>query len=104
MNNKSMTEIAFDIMSAKKRATQFNKLWQEVSKKAGVSQDKIAEFYSDLTLDGRFAQLKDNKWDLKTRRKFAESHVDLDKINIEDDEENQYISDSTTEIPIEEDN
>ncbi len=83
---KSMTDIAYDVISKKKRAIVFPKLWEEVSKIYGASNDKIAQFYSDLTLDSRFASLKDNKWDLIERRKFAESHVDLSEIELEDDE------------------
>ena len=82
MTDKSMTDVAFEIMSKKKRAMQFAKLWADVSKATGADKTKVAEFYSDLTLDGRFAALKDNKWDLKTRRKFSESHIDLKKIEI----------------------
>ena len=92
MTDKSMTDVAFEIMSKKKRAMNFAKLWADVSKATGADNNKVAQFYSDLTLDGRFAALKDNKWDLKTRRKFSESHVDLKKIEIEDQEgENEYI-------------
>ena len=83
---KSMTDIAYDVLSGKKRAIQFSKLWEEVSKKTGASNDIVAEFYSDLTLDPRFAQLKENKWDLIERRKFAESHVDISRIELGEDE------------------
>lgn len=85
MQVKSMTDIAYDILSSKKRPTQFQKLWEEVSKKAKVGNDMIAQFYSDLTLDSRFASLKDNKWDLVERRKFAESHVDISRIELGED-------------------
>ena len=84
---KSMTDIAYDILSGKKRAMQFSKLWEDVSKLYGASNDKVAQFYADLTLDSRFASLKDNKWDLVERRKFNESHVDISKIELDDDEE-----------------
>lgn len=92
MTAKSMTDAAFEIMSKKKRAMNFAKLWADVSKATGQDKSKVAQFYSDLTLDGRFAALKDNKWDLKTRRKFSESHIDLKKIEMDDqDNENEYI-------------
>jgi DNA-directed RNA polymerase subunit delta len=81
-----MTDIAYDVISKKKRAVQFSKLWEEVSRLYGVSNDKVAQFYSDLTFDSRFASLKDNKWDLVERRKFAESHIDLSEIELGDDE------------------
>ena len=86
MPAKSMTDIAYDILSSKKRAIQFQKLWEEVSKRTGASIDSVAQFYSDLTLDSRFASLKDNKWDLVERRKYSESHVDISRIELGEDE------------------
>ncbi len=83
---KSMTDIAYDILSKKKRSIQFAKLWEDVSKIYGASNDRVAQFYSDLTLDSRFASLKENKWDLAERRKFDESHVDISKIELDEDE------------------
>lgn len=81
---KSMVDSAFEIMSGKKRAVQFAKLWSDVQKQTGASDDKVAQFYSDLTLDSRFARLQDNKWDLSTRRKYNESHFDIKKIELDD--------------------
>lgn len=91
MPTKSMTDAAYDIMLKKKRAVQFSKLWADVSKETGANSDMVAQFYSDLLLDARFASLKDNKWDLKSRRKFSESHIDLKKIEI-DDPDSDYMS------------
>lgn len=85
MTAKSMTDIAYDILSGKKRAILFLKLWEEVSKKTHASNDVVAQFYEDLSLDPRFTQLKDNKWDLVERRKFSESHVDISKIELGED-------------------
>ena len=90
---KSMTDIAYDVISKKKRAVQFVKLWEEVSNLYGASNDKVAQFYSDLTFDSRFASFKDNKWDLVERRKFAESHVDLSEIELGDDESEEMEED-----------
>ncbi len=97
---KSMTDIAYDILSRKKRAIQFSKLWEDVSKLYGASNDKVAQFYSDLTLDSRFASLKENKWDLVERRKFDESHIDISKIELDDDEPEE-VEDEDSELPIE---
>lgn len=97
MTNKSMVDVAYDLISSKKRAIPFAKLWMEVARLTGSTNEKVAQFYSDLTLDGRFAALKDNKWDLKSRRKFSESHIDLSKIDIEESD-NEYINeDEVTE-------
>ena len=96
MPTKSMTDVAYDIMSSKKRAVQFSKLWAEVAKQTNASGEDVAQFYSDLTLDGRFASLKENKWDLKSRRKYSESHVDLKKIEL-DDSDSEYESEEDIE-------
>ena len=85
MAGKSTTDIAYDIIASKKRPVQFSKLWEEVSKKAKLSIDMVSQFYSDLTLDSRFASLKDNKWDLVERRKFSEAHIDVSKIELGED-------------------
>lgn len=99
MTTKSMTDVAFDIMSKKKRAIQFSKLWADVSKATGAGNDRVAQFYSDLTLDARFAALKDNKWDLKSRRKYSESHVDLKKIEMDEPEQDdEYDIENETNI------
>lgn len=37
-------------------------------------------------LDNRFTSLKDNKWDLRARYTFDETHIDTDAIEIDDDE------------------
>ncbi len=85
-STKSMTDVAYDVLAKKKRAVPFIKLWEDVSKICGASNNKISQFYSDLTLDSRFVSLKENKWDLVERRKYAETHVDLSSIELEDDE------------------
>lgn len=99
---KSMTDIAYDILSKKKRSIQFSKLWEDVSKIYGASNDRVSQFYSDLTLDSRFASLKENKWDLSERRKFNESHVDISKIELDEDEpEEEDEGEDTTDIMME---
>ena len=86
---RSMVDVAYDIMSKKKRSIAFGKLWEDVSKTCQVDNNFIGQFYNDLTLDSRFVTLKDNKWDLKERRKYDESHVDLSKIDVSDDEDEE---------------
>ena len=87
MSIKSMADVAYDIMSSRRRAIQFPKLWEEVTKITGASMDRIGQFYNDLSLDSRFVSLKDNKWDLTERRTYDETHIDIDELNVDDDEE-----------------
>ena len=88
---KSMTDVAYDVMSKKKRSIAFGKLWEEVLNRANVADEDeaIAQFYTDLTLDGRFTSLKDNKWDLKERYTFEETYVNLTDLDTEEDDEEE---------------
>lgn len=98
MTTKSKTDVAYEIISGKKRPILFSKLWEEVSKQTKAPKDQVAQFYSDLTLDSRFALLKDNKWDLVERRKFEESHVDISKIELGEDEPEEGETPDTDDI------
>ena len=66
---KSMIDVAYDLMSTKKKAIVFLKLWEEVCQVMAFTkqqeEDNIAQFYSDLSLDDRFVNVGENKWDLR---------------------------------------
>ena len=87
MDNKvlSMADAAYEILSGKKRAILFSALWNDVRKMTKSPKENVSNFYEDLTLDPRFVCLKDNKWDLKERRSFADTHVDVKDISLEDE-------------------
>lgn len=95
--NKSMTDAAYEVMCKRKRAIPFKNLWFEVLKKLELepeeAADRLAQFYTDMTLDSRFTSLKENKWDLRERRKFEEVYVELKDLDDEEDDEfNDYES------------
>ena len=81
----SMADAAYEILSGKKRAILFSALWNDVRKMTKSPKENVSNFYEDLTLDPRFVCLKDNKWDLKERRSFADTHVDVKDISLEDE-------------------
>lgn len=91
MTNKSMVDVAFDLMSAKKRPMAFQKLYEEVTEVKGFEQeerdDKISLFYTNITLDGRFITVGENQWDLRSRHEFSAVHIDMNDIYAEDEEE-----------------
>ncbi len=90
MITSSMCDTAYELLNKKKKPVAFAKLWQEVSQIMGYSDDmaakKIASFYSNLMLDTRFARLEENKWDLRSRRTYEETHFDTSKLIIDIDE------------------
>lgn len=87
---KSMTDVAYDVMSKKKQSMAFNMLWQDVANTINSLDDEaIAQFYTDLSLDGRFVSLEGNKWDLKERYKFEETYVSISELDTDDDDEEE---------------
>lgn len=88
-----LVDIAYDLLNKKKREVAFVKLWQEVSQIRGLTpaqaDDKIAQFYADMTLDNRFVHLKDNTWDLRSRHKFEDVVIKTDAILVDDEDEEE---------------
>lgn len=88
---RSMTDVAFELMKKKRKPIAFRKLWSEVSTTMGFSEavadNKIAQFYANLTLDNRFVVVEDSKWDLRMRRTFNEIHKDLSDILDDSDDD-----------------
>ena len=86
-----MIDVAFDLVSKKKKPATFLKIWEEVSQMVGLTpeqeEDNIAQFYTDLSLDDRFVHVGDNKWDLRSRHTYNEVVVDTSAIIIEESEE-----------------
>lgn len=97
MSTKSMVNVAFDLMSKKKKPVTFLKLWEDVATMMGYTQqqeeDNIAQFYSDMSLDERFVCVGDNKWDLRSRHTFNEVVIDTDELLIEETDEDGVYED-----------
>ncbi|WP_289220013.1 DNA-directed RNA polymerase subunit delta [Ileibacterium valens] len=101
---KSMIETAYHVLSDEKHPMPFLELWNVVAKDMGFTpaqqESNIAQFFSDLSLDGRFANLKGNSWDLRKRQSLANTKVDTDSISIEDEEDEPEFTDDETEESI----
>lgn len=92
MLQRSMVEVAYELLSKKQGPQKFNKFWEEVSDLLSMSEEEkeqsISRFYTKLTLDERFVLLEDNTWDLRERQSFDRVHIDMNDIysEIEDEE------------------
>lgn len=88
---KSMIDVALDVLKEQKEPMSFINLWTKVSDEMGYNQnqfeDNIAQFYTDLSIDGRFFSMAQNTWDLKSRHTLSESVMDTDSLSVEEDEE-----------------
>ena len=103
-NKESMTDVAFNCSSKRKKEMEFARLWQEVSKTMKMTDEQVSrkksQFYSELMLDSRFAPLKGNKWDLRNRRKYEEVHTGSHLISdLDDDVEEREMDDDELDLP-----
>ncbi|MFC4558102.1 DNA-directed RNA polymerase subunit delta [Virgibacillus kekensis] len=64
-----MIELANMILSEKKKAVDFRKIYKEVADFKGFTEEQkeenLAQFYTDLTVDGRFMSIGSSVWGLK---------------------------------------
>ena len=83
-NEKSMLEVAYDVIGASSKSLTFKELYDEVAAKLAMSDDekndRIGNFYTQLTLDGKFVVLMDNTWDLRARHTYEKVHIDMSEV------------------------
>lgn len=97
LENMSYDDIAFAILTEKKKKMKIIDLFKEIGKlihlPESVIEDKIGDFFEMLTLDKRFIMLDDGSWDLKTRHagdviiEDDEEDISVDEIDEIDEEE-----------------
>ena len=93
---ESKTDIAYRLMSKRKKERSFYDFWEDVKAELvklygeesieNIDED-ISFFYTNLTLDGRFVNVGDNKWNLRERVTFDKVHIDMNDIYVEDEED-----------------
>ncbi|MDR4447952.1 DNA-directed RNA polymerase subunit delta, partial [Bacillus anthracis] len=83
----SMIEVVHSVLGDKRQATTFNELVQE-----------IAQFYTDLNIDGRFINLGENRWGLRSWYPYEQIDEEIlpqpkpkKKRKVEDDGFDDYI-------------
>lgn len=92
---KSMLDVAFDEVKKNRKAMTFGDLYALVVKDLAMSEDEkkrmIGEFYTEMTLDGRFVALTDNSWDLRARHTYEKVHIDVNDVysDVEEGEEDE---------------
>lgn len=92
---ESKTDIAYRVMLKKKKERSFYDLWNDVKNELAkvmeaeelenIDED-ISFFYTNLTMDGRFVNVGDNKWNLRERVTFDKVHIDMNDIYADEEE------------------
>lgn len=98
----SMLEVAELLIQRKIKPQKFEKIAKEVCEIMGLTdeefQSKLAQFYTDLTLSGKFVTVGEDKWDLKSRQKYEVANYDTYDIDFDDEEIEVITPDGFDEI------
>ncbi|MEO2075196.1 MAG: DNA-directed RNA polymerase subunit delta [Bacillus sp. (in: firmicutes)] len=110
----SLIEMAHEYLKNSKQPITFNELVNEITNAVDMSQEEIrsrlAQFYTDMNIDGRFLSLGENRWGLrvwypvdtaeeevvtavKPKKKKAKKVVDEDEIEDFDEVEDEDYED-----------
>ncbi|MCQ6281779.1 DNA-directed RNA polymerase subunit delta [Bacillus sp. EB600] len=69
LHEMSLIEIAYDYLKSTKQPMSFNDLMSQMTTALSLSDEevrrRIAQFYTDLNIDGRFLALGENRWGLR---------------------------------------
>ena len=97
----SMLEVAELLIQRKIKPQKFEKIAKEVCEMMGLTDDefqsKLAQFYTDLTLSGKFVTVGEDKWDLKSRQKYDVANYDTYDIDF-DDEEIEVVTEDSFDV------
>jgi len=95
---KSMLDVAYDILVASDTSLAFGDILKQVAESLGMSEEvarsKMSQFYTNLSVDGRFVCCTDNHWEVRERVPFNQVHIDMnDAYNEKDDGEDDDTED-----------
>ncbi|MED1747255.1 MULTISPECIES: DNA-directed RNA polymerase subunit delta [Bacillus] len=70
LKQMSLVELAYEIFRDSKTPITFSELIDEMIRLQGIQKsdldDRLAQFYTDLNIDGRFISLGDQRWGLRS--------------------------------------
>lgn len=96
MADKSLLDLAFDVLTESDKPVTFKALFDKAYALSKLElsdaemKSRMSKFYTQLTLDGRFAVLTDNKWDLSNRHKYDECHKEVEDAYSDEDDVEEY--------------
>lgn len=95
--NESMVDVAYSYLKETNRKVKFNDLFNVISERIGFTEeekeDLISNFYTNLSLDGRFVTLGNNEWDLRSNQTYDKVHIDMNDIYTDMEEETKANTD-----------
>lgn len=101
---KSMLDVAYTILEGSDKPLAFRDMLAQVSETLGMSEEevrtKMAQFYTNLSVDGRFVCCTDNYWEVRKKVPFGQVHIDMNDAynDKEDSDDDDYIDDVEKEL------
>jgi DNA-directed RNA polymerase subunit delta len=93
MTQKANLDIVLEILQKANEPVTFEELWEEVNKQKKYSEEEVgkrmSQLYTNMSLDGRFVNVRDNTWDLRDRVTFADVHLSMYDFYTEDTEDDE---------------
>ena len=90
-------EVAYSYLKETNRKVKFNDLFNVISERIGFTEEEkenlISNFYTNLSLDGRFVTLGNNEWDLRSNQTYDKVHIDMNDIYTDMEEETKANTD-----------
>lgn len=69
LKEMSMIEMAHKVLESRREPISFQEIFDEIAEVLGLTEEevkeKIAQFYTDLNIDGRFMSVGNNRWGLR---------------------------------------
>ena len=93
MSKKSNVDDAYDIIASNSEPVDFTSLWAKVVEIQEISEDdaktKVGPFYTSILLDGRFLNVGENTWALRSRYSSKDAEAFLEVCYADDDDEQE---------------
>ena len=94
----SMLDIAYEYVKEQGKPVNFYDIYDYVCDAKALEEDekntRRSQFYTNVTIDGRFLTVGENKWDLRERHKFEDVHIDMNDIYAEEEDTEEDFDES----------
>ncbi|SES19160.1 DNA-directed RNA polymerase subunit delta [Salipaludibacillus aurantiacus] len=81
LQETSMIEIANELLTEQNNPIEYHSLLKQVGEAKGLSDEqltnRISHLYTEMSMDGRFVNLGDNRWGLRSWYPFDQTEEDL---------------------------
>lgn len=101
MTQRSNLEIVREILEQSNEPVTFADLWKKINELKQYPEEewgkRMSQLYTNMMIDGRFVNVKDNTWDLRDRVKYEEVHRSMYDFYSDEESEDEEDEDDEQE-------